>query len=230
MRERARGQATLLATAVAVILLVGATTLGVALADGALRDADRQPLERRAATTLADRLTTANETSHRDGVLRRDRVRDLTTDDLERLSPPVVGRDVRVRVDDRTVVATPDAGGGTTVRRAVRIGREKERHGRVDLEAGRNLTVPARVERVRVGVSTGENTTVPTVYADGRPVLHATGGVEGETTVGVARHDPTRLRFEVQTAARSGTVEGRARVTYVRVDHRPAVLEVTVGG
>lgn len=230
MTEYVRAQATLLATAVAVILLVGATALGVALADGALRDADRQPLERRAAATLTDRLTTANATSHRDGVLRRDRVRNLTAADLERLAPPVVGRDVRVRIGDTTVVTSPGAAGGATVRRAVRVGRERDGRRRLDLGAGRNLTVPAGVERVRIHVTTGENTTVPTVRADGRPVLHADDGVEGDATVDVARHDPTRLRFDAKTATGNGTVRGRARVTYVRVDAEPVVLEVTVDG
>jgi hypothetical protein len=230
MTARRRGQATLLATAVAVIVLVGATALGVALADGALRDADRNPMERRAATTLADRLTTANATSHRDGVVRADRVQNLTAADLERLAPPVAARDVRVRIDGETVVESPDAAGGTTVRRAVRVGREQRAEQQVDLQADHNLTVPAGVEQVRVHVTTGENTTVPTVRADGRPVLHALDGVEGGTTVPVAAADPTRLRFAAETETESGTVRGQARVTYVRVDAEPAVLEVTVDG
>lgn len=228
--ECARGQATLLATAVAVIILVGATALGVALADGALRDADRRPLDRRAATTLAGRLTTANATSHRDGVLRADRVRNLTATDLDRLAPPVAGRDVRVRLDGEPVVADPDAAGGMTVRRAVRVGRERRQRQRIDLREGRNLTVPAGVERVRVHVVTGQNTTATTVRADGRPVLHAGGGIGGSATVHVARYDPTRLRFVVETETAAGTVTGRVQLAYVRVVSRSAVLEVTVDG
>lgn len=225
-----RGQATLLATAVAVVLLVGATALGVAVADEALRDADRSPLERRAATTLAERLTTANVTTHRDGVVRSGRIRNLTAADIGRLAPPTVGRDVRVRIGGEVVVETGSVAGGTTVRRAVRAGREQEVRRRIDLRGSRNTTVPAGVGRVRVHVTTGENTTVPTVLADRRPVLHAGSGVEGTATVAVSRHDPTRLRFVVETAIPNGTVTGRARITYVRVDDRPAVLEVTVDG
>ncbi|MFB6281950.1 MAG: hypothetical protein ABEH40_08025 [Haloferacaceae archaeon] len=227
---RTRGQATLLATAVAVVVLVGATALGVAMADGALGDADRRPLERRAATTLAERLTTANATTHRDGVVDPARVRNLTGADLERIAPPVRGRDARVAIDGRTAVTTGGVGADTTVRRAVRVGRASDVRRRIDLDARRNLTVPAGVGRVRVHVTTGENTTVPTVRADGRPVLHAGSGVEGRATVALGRHDPTRLRFAVETELRNGTVTARARVSYVRVTTRPAVLEVTVDG
>lgn len=228
--RRGRGQATLLATAVAVVLLVGATTLGVALADDALRDADREPLERRAAVTLADRLTTANATSYRDGVVRADRIRNLTTADLERLAPPVAGRDVRIRIDGETVVTGPDAAGGTTVRRAVRVGRERHGRRRIDLGGRRTLTVPAGVDRVRIYLVTGANTSVPTVLADRRPLLHADDGVEGTARVDVARYDPTRLRFVTETATANDSVRGRARVEYVRIDTDPVVLEVTVDG
>lgn len=217
-----RAQATLVAAAVAVILLVGATAMGVALADEALANADRQPLERRAARTLADRLLTADATTHRDGVLRADRVANLTVDDLERLSPPVAGRGVRVRIGNATPVDRTAA--GTTVRRTARVGRAKTAERRLALADGRSLTVPAGVERVRIHVGTANNTTVRTVLADGRPVLHAGGGIEGSTVVRVARHDPTRFRF-----LGNGTV-GRARVDYVRVTTRPVVVEVTVDG
>ncbi|MFB6080358.1 MAG: hypothetical protein ABEJ81_05115 [Haloferacaceae archaeon] len=225
--NRHRGQGTLLATAVAVVLLVGATTLGVAMADGALHDADRRPLDRRAAATLAERLSTANATSYRDGVVRSDRVRNLTAADLGRLAPPVVGRDVRVRLDGKTVVASPDAAGGTTVRRAVRVGRPRHERRQADLGRRRNLTVPAGVGRVRIYVASDENTTVTTVLADDRPVLHAAAGVEGTAVVGLARYDPTRLQFVVETTG-NGNVSGRVRIEYRRIDARPAVLEVTV--
>lgn len=223
---RPRGQATLLAAAVAVVLLVGTTALGVALADDALRSADRRPLERHAARTLVDRLATADATTHRDGVVRADRMTNLTAADLAALAPATEGRDVRVRLGNETLVAAPDAGRGTTVRRVVRVGRRERGEARTALARDRNLTVPAGVERVRVYVTTGNNTTATTVLADGRPVLHAAAGVTGTSVVRVSRHDPTRLRVRLRTAR--GDPTGRVRIDYVRVRTRPAVLEVTV--
>lgn len=222
---RVRGQATLLAAAVAVVLLLGATALGVAVADDALRSADRQPLERHAARTLAERLVTADATTHRDRVLLANRTRNLTAADLEALAPAVEGRDVRVRLGNETLVAAPTAG-GTTVRRAVRVGDTERGAARTNLTERRTLTVPPGVERVRLYVATGENTTAPTVLADGRPVLHADSGVEGTSVIRVSRHGPTHLRIRVSTA----NVTGRARIDYVRLRTRPAVLEVTVDG
>ncbi|MFB6304714.1 MAG: hypothetical protein ABEH47_06075 [Haloferacaceae archaeon] len=220
-----RGQATLLAAAVAVILLVGTTAIGVALADDALRGADRRPLERHAARTVADRLVTANETTYRDGVVRSDRMANLTAADLTALSPAAAGRAVRVRLGDETLVSAPAAGSGTTVSRVVRVGRTEREAAQVDLARRRNLTVPPGVERARVYVATGNNTTATTVLADGRPVLHADGGVDGTSVVRVSRHDPTRLRVRTD-----GNVTGRVRIEYVRVRTDPAVLEVTVSG
>lgn len=221
-----RGQATLLAAAVAVVVLVGVTGLGVALADDALRGADRQPLERHAARALADRLVTADATTYRDGVVRADRVTNLTAADAAALAPAVEGRTVRVRLGDETPVATTAAGRGTTVRRVVRVGRAERGVNRTTLARDRNLTVPPGVERVRLYVATGNNTTATTVFADGRPVLHAGDGVEGTSVVRISRHDPTHLRIETAT----DEATGRARATYVRVRTRPAVLEVTVDG
>lgn len=220
---RARGQATLLAAAVAVVILVGVTVLGVALADDALRSADRRPLERHAARSLADRLVTADATTHHDGVVRADRMRNLTADDLAALAPAVEDRNVRVRLGNVTLVGT-DVVDGTTVRRVARVGRTERGVERVRLSRRRSLTVPPGVARVRFYVATGNNTTATTVLADGRPVLHADDGVEGTSVVAVSRHDPTRLRVRTAT----GNATGRVRVEYVRVRTEPAVLEVTV--
>jgi hypothetical protein len=218
-----RGQASLVAVAVGVVLVVAAAGLGVTLADEALRSADREPVERRAATGLVDRIASANATSRRPGLLRAG-VRNLTAAEVDALAPAVRNRPVRVRLDGRTVLERGRLGGATTVRRVVGVARPTAAERSIELADRTNLTLPPGVGRVRVYVRAGNNTTVTALFADGRPVLHADGGIEGTAVVRLDRRGRTDLRVGIDGPAR-----GVLRVNYVRVEREPATLEVSVG-
>ncbi|MFC7172959.1 hypothetical protein ACFQL0_05555 [Haloplanus litoreus] len=84
-----RGQTNLIALAVALVLLTGATVVGVTLADSALAGADRDPVERHAATAVADRLTAADSRiTVRANALNATAVDALNASRLSDLAPP----------------------------------------------------------------------------------------------------------------------------------------------
>jgi hypothetical protein len=216
-----RAQSNLLSVAVAVVLLVTATGLSVAVADDALVRADRDPLARHAAAATADRLVaTGSPTTRRANVLRGARVANLTAANVDALAPPARGSPLAVRLDGRTLVARGSPA-GPTVRRHVRVART-ERVTETYEAGGTRVVVPAGVDRVDVRVRSGPNTTLSTVRADGRPVLHDPDGLAGAATVRLSPRGPTTLRA---STAGNATV----RVAYDRVRTRPATLEVRVG-
>ncbi|WP_251341433.1 DUF7263 family protein [Haloplanus halophilus] len=220
-----RGQTNLLALAVALVLLTGATVVGVSLADSALAGADRDPVERHAAAAVADRLTAADSPiTVRANALNDSRVETLNASRLAELAPPATEGDVRVALGGRTLVSRGSPGGGWTVRRSVVV---VDRSGVVVTPA--NLTrrstvrIPRGVGRANVTLDPGPNTTVRSVSADGRVVLYDGAGLNTTATVRLSRYEPTTLR--VGTGANA---TGRIEVTYRRpvVDER--ILTVTV--
>lgn len=218
---RRRGQSNLLAVAVAVVVLVASTGLAVAVADDALVRADRDPVARHAAAATADRLVTATApTTRRENVLRSARVANLTAAGVGRLAPPARGAPLSVRLDGRTLVARGSPA-GPTVRRSVRVART-DRVTETYEANGTRITVPSSVGRAEVRVRSGPNTTLTTVRADGRVVLHDGAGLAGTATVRLSPLGPTTLRAPTDGNA-------TVRVAYDRVRTRPATLEVRVG-
>lgn len=218
---RARAQSNLLSVAIAVVLLVVTTGLAVAVADDALVRADRDPVARHAAAATADRLVAnASPTTRRPNVLRGARVRNLTATDVDARSPPARGRALSVRLDDRTLVARGSPA-GPTVRRHVRVARTERVTATYEAN-GTRVTVPAGVDRVALRVRSGPNTTLPTVRADDRVVLHDPNGLAGRSTVRLSPRGPTTLRAPTDGNA-------TVRVAYDRVRTWPATLEVRVG-
>ncbi|WP_338741154.1 DUF7263 family protein [Haloplanus salilacus] len=220
-----RGQTNLLSLAVALVLLTGATVLGVTFADAALAEADRDPGERHAARATADRLVAADApTTVRANALDADAVGGLNATHLDDLSPPVAGADVRVAIDGDPVVVRGAPGGGTTVRRSVVVVSRSEETRRVDgLDNGSTIRVPRRVDRVTVDIDPGPNTTIRTVRANDRVVLHDDGGLDMSATTRLSRYEPTTLRVDAGANA-----TGRVAVTYRPVTVEARTLTVTV--
>lgn len=213
-----RAQANLVALAVALVALVSATTLGVVVADGALADADRDPHARRAATTVADRFVTAAATTVRPNVVDADALPSFTPARLDALAPPVRGRDVRVRIGETVVVDRGDPTGGVTVRRVVLVASESERTREFDVADGTEVTLPRR--SARLDLSFADDSTVTTVRANGRVVLHDPDGLDDTRTVALSRYETTTLAFSGGSGAVSATYYPRRT--------RKATLEVTV--
>ena len=217
-----RGQANLAALAASVVVLVAVTVAGVAVAEGALVTADREPLDRRAAATLADRLLAADETTVRTGVLNRSAVENLSAGDVDRLAPPVAGRPVRIELDGRSVVERGDPDGGVTVRRAALVGGRDSLTETAPLSTG--TTVRERTDRLTVDLDPAENTTVEAVRVDGRIVLESSSGLDGRHRVPVSRYANATVTFDLG-GGENGSVELIARP----INASGAELAVVVG-
>lgn len=213
-----RGQANLAALAVALVALVSATTLGLVVADGALADADREPLERRGAATVTDRLVTAERTTARPNVVLGSVLRSLDGDDLDALAPPVEGHAVRLRLDDETLFERGDPTGGTTLSRVVLVAERTSRSRTVTVDDGTTLTLPRRTAQIELAFD--DSAGVETVRLNGRVVLHDPDGLTGRFTVDASRYETATLAFE------GGS--GEVGVTGHPLQTTKATLRVTV--
>ncbi|WP_135533607.1 DUF7263 family protein [Halostella pelagica] len=224
-----RGQANMPALLVALLALTAVAGIGTLVADdafgGATRDADGQ----RIATGLSERLVRADSPlADRANVLNGSETASLTAAELESLFPVVQNRSVRVSLDDETLAQTGRVDGGTTVRRIVLV--ERREAVTITPSLGSNseqsVTLPRRTENVTVELSPPVGTTVRTVRANGRVVLHDDSGLSGTETVSVSRYETTALTFEATDRLPDGSVT----VTYYPSQTRKAVLAVTVDG
>ncbi|MBB6647537.1 DUF7263 family protein [Halobellus ruber] len=222
----ARGQATLLGFAAAVVVVAAVTVTGVVVADDALADADRQPRATHAADRLATHLVAADAAHTRErNVLRADRTVNLTAADLASAVPPVRGRSLSVALDGDTIVergvATDSA---VHIERRVRVERAVDRTRRVDLTARNAVTLADHTGRVVVRIDTERTRTVHTVRADGRVVLHDPSGLSGRYVVAVPETRPLTVGFESD-----GDGPGTVRVSWTATNASVGELVVTVG-
>jgi uncharacterized membrane protein len=220
-----RGQANLPVLAVALVVLTSATAVSVALADGALGSADRDPADRRVANAVAERLTAADSSvAARANVLNETAIDSLDSATLSNLSRPARNAAVRVRLADRTLVDRGTVSNGVTVRRVVLVSNRTSERRTLDLSTATTVTLPRRTNRVRLDVDTGPGTTVETVRANDRVVLHDDDGLAdgGTTTIRTSRYETTTLTFET-----SGRRRGAVTVTYYPAETTKAVLAVT---
>jgi hypothetical protein len=192
------------------------------MADRAFLAADREPADRRAATSLAERLV-EGPLARRANVLDRTRLGRLTPARLDGSFPAASGHDVGVALDGRTVLERGDPTGGATVRRAVLVASDRTRTVRPRLR-GNATTVPNRTDRLRVDVRPPPNATVRTVRADGRVLLHDPDGLEGGYRVNVSRDRRVRLAFDTNVSLTQGDIALRYRTTTTE----PRTLAVTV--
>lgn len=218
-----RGQTNLAALVIAFVLLTGATVVGVAFADAALADADRNPRDRHAATAVADRLVAADApTTVRANALAATAVDDLNASRVETLVPPAEGAAVRITLDGEPVVDRGSPAGGATVRRSVVVVTRSEPVRR-SINASRNATVrvPRGVDRAAVDVESASNVT--TVRANGRVVLYDGAELETNETVHLSPYEPSTIR-----TGTVGNATGRVVVTYRRPRTEPRILTVIV--
>lgn len=224
-----RGQANMPALLVALLALTTVAGIGTLVADDAFSGETRDADERRIATALSERLVSADgPLADRSNVLNESGVASLTAAEFESLFPVAADRAVRVALDDETLVRTDTVDGGTTVRRIVLVERREAVTITPSLGSNReqSVTLPRRTENVTVALSPPDGTTIETVRANGRVVLHDESGLSGTETFDVSRYETTRLTFEATDRLPDGSVT----VTYYPAQTRKAVLAVTVDG
>ncbi|EJN60797.1 DUF7263 family protein [Halogranum rubrum] len=220
-----RGQANLPVLAVALVLLTTVTAVSVALADGALVSADRDAADRRIANAVAARLTAADASvTTRANVLNETAVESLNATELRQSVPTARAASVRVRLAGQTLVEHGTPTDGVTVRRVVLVSNRTSETRTLDLSTATSVTLPRRTARVRLDVQTGTDTTVSTVRANDRVVLHDDTGLSdgGVMEVRASRYETTTLSFEA-----SGERTGTVTVTYYPAETTKAVLAVT---
>ncbi|UPM43582.1 DUF7263 family protein [Halocatena salina] len=216
MDTKTRGQASLLALVVSLVVLTTVLGLALAVIDGAYRSADRQPAERRIATSLVERLVSEESTyTTRTNVMNETELHTLTAQQLTQTYPFARGTDLRVRSGDETIVERGLPTGGTTVRRLVL----HERHQQVTTPVDANSTIPAGIQQATITVPA--RASVTTVRANERVVLHDPDGLTGAFEIAIPSHNPTRLRA---TGGRSDGVT----VTHTQLRTTPRTLVVTI--
>jgi hypothetical protein len=218
-----RAQANLTALVVA-LLLVGATVgVAVGLAGGAFAGADTDPADGRLAASVAERLVAADgPLSVRANVLSRTAIGNASVAVLEDALPTDAA--VRVSLDGQPVVERGNPTGGTTMQRIVLVA-ETERHELTPaLADGASVTLPRRTANATVTVDPPAGSTVSTVRANDRVVLHDPDGLDGAYDVSLARYDTVTVTVDASSDLPSGSV----RIAYRAETTTKAVLAVTV--
>lgn len=194
--QQGRGQTTLPALAVALVVLTAVTGLALLAAETAIGAADRTPKERHAAASVADRLvTTGGPLAVRANVLNRSRVDAFDQSDLRGVVRPVGSRAISVTLDGETLARTGDSSGGTTVERIVLVEHDQTRRINTDLGDGRRVTLPRRTGSATIEMDVPNGTAVWTVRAGDRVLLHNTSGLNGSFDVSLVRTRTTTLVF-----------------------------------
>lgn len=218
-----RAQANLPALAVALLLVTTAAGVGLSLADGAFADARRDPGERAAAVGLAERLVSdASPLTTRGNVLNRSALDRLDATRLGEAFPASEGRAVRVRLDGETVVERGDPADGTTMRRVVLV--ERRQSVTLSRVPDDRVALPRRTPRATLALSPPPTTTLTTVRANGRVVLHNESGLRGTFDVRLSRYETTTLAFDYEGPLPPPAVS----VTYYPARTIKAELVVTV--
>jgi hypothetical protein len=217
MRRLVKGQTSLPAVAVALLLITTVAGLSVTIADASVRSAERDSDERATATATAETLIGGDSPlTERRNVLTERRIENET---IGSLVPSSV--DIRVAVDGRSVYERGDPIGGVTIRRIVLVADRQT----VDLDTeseSRTITLPRRSPRATISLDADAN--IETVRANGRILLYDPGGLDGRYNVSLSRYETTTLRVDGTPSA------GGVGVTYYPRRTQKALLEVTVDG
>lgn len=222
-----RAQASLPALAVALLILSGVTVMALVVADGVLAGADREPGERHAASSLAERLVSADgPIAVRENVLDDSALSTLDASSIERRFPVVRDEAVRVTVGDRTILSDPNARGGTTVRRIVVLSETDRRSITPRFGGPAAVTLPRRTDSATLTLDPPNGTTVWSVRANDRVLLYDPSGLSGQYDLDLSRFETTRLRF----AGPGPLHRGNVTLEYPVERRTRAILVVTVDG
>ncbi|NHN57681.1 hypothetical protein G9466_01130 [Halorussus sp. JP-T4] len=214
------------ALAVALLVVTTVTVVSVGMADRAYLSAERDADRHRVAVALSERFVgPESRVTARTNVLDAGTVSRLNASRLRSLFPVAEGKDVRVRLGDRTVAAAGEPTGGTTVRRIVLVENRTAASLTPNLSANAPaVTLPRRSPRVTVALAPPAGTDVTAVRANGRIVLRNVSGLEGTFSVDLSRFETATLAFETDGPLPTGSLE----LTYYPAETRKAVLAVTV--
>lgn len=220
-----RGQASLPAFAIAVLVVTSTATLAILVADGAFGATDRQPIEGSHATGLAEAMV--DDTSPltvRANVVNETSASTLDTE-LENWFPSTHGLDLTIRLGGDVLAEQGDPMDGTTVRRLVLVAEPHPRTLEPALTSSdQAITLPRRASAVDLTLAPPTGTTVSTVRVNDRIVLHEPTGLAGTYSVSLSRFETTSIEFNASGPLPPGSV----RLVYQPIATEKAILEVTV--
>lgn len=204
-----RGQTSLPALAVALLLLVVSTLVAISVAGGELATAvdQRDALERQSVTSLSERLVAADSPlTTRANVVTADGLETLTVGELESrfgLDPESA---VALTIDGDAVLSRGDTSQGTTIERIVLMENRSTRAITPRFESSRTVTLPRRSPTATLSISPSRNATVETVRANGHVLLRDTNGLRGQFRVDLSRFETVTLAFEGNGTLSPGSV------------------------
>lgn len=222
-----RAQTSLPALGFALLVLTGVLVFSVAIADGALLSADRKPLERQAAVDLSNRLVSADaRVTDRRNVVERSAVTQVDGRRLRTQYGLRSDADASVTLDGNVIATTGDTDGGTEITRLVLVRSVTERTLTPRFTGGNSVTLPRRTRNATLTIRPGRTTTVTSVRANGRVVLHNDSGLRGPAEVTLSPYRTVTFRFEASGPLDSGDVI----IDYYPATTEKARLGVTVDG
>ena len=223
-----RAQMNLPALAVALLVVTTVAVVSFGMADRAYLSAERDAGQRRVAVALSERLVSPeSELTTRANVLDADGLAGLNATDVRDRFPVAENRDLRVRLDDRTLASAGDPTGGTTIRRIVLVENRTAVTTTPALSSVEPaVTLPRRSPRVKIRLTPPDGTDVTVVRANDRVVLRNESGLSGTFEIDLSRFETTTLTFETDGPLPTGSVE----LTNYPAETRKAVLAVTVDG
>lgn len=220
-----RGQTSLPALGIALVLLVSTSVFVITVAEEQLGTSRDDALERESVGSLAAALVAADApVTRRANVIDYESFQRLAGAQLEARYGLNSQSGVRVRLGDRTIVSRGTVGEGTTIRRLVLVENRSRRTVVPAFRATRNVTLPRRTTNVTLAVNPSGNATVETVRVDGRVVLEDPAGLRGTHTLHVTRYRTPTLEF----GGAGNLSRGDVRVNYFPTRTRKATLAVTV--
>lgn len=227
-RSPGRGQATLVATALALVVLTATLAAGLALADRTFAAGTREPAARHAAVAAADRLvapdspyTTAANVLDREALSRAD------ASELRAAFPVLAGRPFEIRVDGERLVGAGDPEPVRTVERLAlaRTAAPVRLAPRFDRASGRSTTLPRRTRALRLRIDPPAGTTVHRVQVDDRVVLANVSGLTGTFDLRVPATETVTLSLDATGPLPRGSVG----LTYRPLTTTKVRLTVVVG-
>jgi len=226
-RQRRRGQTGLPALAIALLVVTMVTGIGLAMTDGAIRSAERDPGERRVAVSLAAGLVAPESPlTERANTVNESRLSGFDSARLRTAFPVTGTTDTSVELDGQPLAATGSVTGGTTIRRLVLVETRTTERLEPTLGWQRRVTLPRRGYRATLTLAPPTGTTVTTVRANGRITLHDDSGLSGDYEIPLSRYETTTLRFEASGPLPRGSVE----IEYDAIEAHKATLAVTADG
>ncbi len=201
-----RAQTTLPALGVALLMLSVTLTVGLAVADAELAEANLESVEQQASIALSERLVAqSSPLTVRRNVLDREAMSNVTELFLREYFGVSERADVTLRINGRVVLGPDTPGDTNTFDRIVLLHSTQQRTIRPNLTRSRSVTLPRRSTSVSVTL-TQHSSNVTRVRVNDRVALSNTTGLSGSYQIGLSRFETSTISFRSNESLPTGNV------------------------